>query len=132
MKGAARLLPLLLWVCALGGCTVSTERDGDVHYVVKTPNFNWIQGKTTSLEVAQSLGPPDSIQVRGDDLWFFYRFNDKRTSRLVLNYYVNVFQRHTVHSIDSQLVVTFDADDKLLTHGISAIPSEGALLRHFD
>lgn len=136
-RDAALCRGALLGAClsallSLGGCTVTTERFGDPHYITQAAKFEWRTGVTSALEVAQSLGPPDEIRRRGEEMWFFYRFQDRRTSTLVLTYYLNVFQRRSVHVIDSQLVVTFDAHDRLLTHGVSGLPDEGQFLRHFD
>lgn len=128
-----RLRKLLLGLAlAVSGCSVTTERFGDPYYITQAPKFEWQQGVTSSLEVAQFLGPPDGIERRGEELWFFYRFRDRRTSSLILSYYLNVFQRLSSHEVDSQLVVTFDAHDKLLTHGVSGLPKAGDFLRHFD
>ncbi|HBP21360.1 MAG TPA: hypothetical protein DEA08_26680 [Planctomycetes bacterium] len=125
------LLPLLLALTLLDGCTVTTEREGDPHYVTQARDAQFEVGKTTTLEVAQAFGPPDEIVPRGEELWFLYRFRDRRTSRLVVSYYLNWFQRHTVHEIDSQLIVAFDGQDRFLYVGMSDIPSEGAFMRHF-
>lgn len=129
-----RLALLALFAGALlcGGCSVTTERYGDPYYVTQAAKVAWRLGETTPLEVAQQLGPPDQFARRGQELWYLYRFRDKRTSRLVLNYYINWFQRSTVHEVDSQLVVVFDAADRLLFHGVSALPPSGEFMRHFD
>jgi hypothetical protein len=127
--------PALLLVLALGllsGCAVTTERYGDPHYLTQAAKLPWRLGSTTPLEVAQQLGPPDEFARRDQELWFLYRFRDTRSSRFVLSYYLNVFQRSTVHSVDSQLVVVFDADDRLLFHGFDELPASGEFMRHFD
>jgi len=131
---AARIGSALLVACALwaSGCTVTTERYGDPYYVTQAQKVQWRLGTTTAIEVAQTLGPPDDYARRGTELWYLYRFRDKRTSRLVLNYYLNWFQRSTVHEVDSQLVVVFDEDDLLLWHGVSELPPSGEFMRHFD
>jgi hypothetical protein len=123
---------VFLLALALAGCTVTTERHGDPHYVHAAPRAKFKLGHTTSLEVAQALGPPDRIERQGDNLWFRYRFNDRRTSSLILSYYLNWISRRSVHSINSQMIVVFDAEDRLLHYGVSDIPSDGALMRHFD
>ena len=77
-----RSLLLLLALALLGGCTVTTEREGDPYYVTQAREAEFEVGETTTLEVAQALGPPDEIVPRGEELWFLYRFQDRRTSRL--------------------------------------------------
>lgn len=129
MRAALALAAALLLLC---GCSVTTERFGDPYFVTQAEKLPWRLGDTTPLEVAQQLGPPDEFARRGEELWYLYRFRDKRTSRLVLSYYLNWFQRSTVHSVDSQLVVVFDADDRLLFHGVSELPTSGEFMRHFD
>ena len=134
MSALPRVVTILVLGAALwaSGCSVTTERYGDPYYVTQAQKVQWRLGTTSALEVAQELGPPDQFARRGPELWYLYRFRDKRTSRLVLNYYLNWFQRSTVHEVDSQLVVVFDEDDRLLWHGVSELPPSGEFMRHFD
>ncbi|MGE0713015.1 MAG: hypothetical protein AB7N76_07975 [Planctomycetota bacterium] len=126
------LAGLMLAAPVVGGCSLTTVRDGDPHYVLEAHKQPFKAGETTSLEVAQALGPPDLIETQGERLVFEYRFRDRRQSSLILSYYLNVFQRLSVHSIDSRLLIAFDEQDRLLYWGVSELPTGGQIVRHFN
>jgi hypothetical protein len=110
-------------VCLLAlatGCTLRLFRAGDDRFLQTAPE--WRPGVTTALDVARELGPPDLVRWSDRHMTFIYRFQRRVRTSLALSFYLRLFQRERGRQEDSTLVVTFDADDRLLHHGTSEVP----------
>ncbi len=111
-------------VCLLAlstGCALRLQRAGDGRFLGATPD--WQPGVTTALTVARELGPPDLVRWSGGRMTFIYRFQRRVRASLSISFYLRLFQRERGRQEDSTLVVTFDADDRLLYHGRSEAPA---------
>lgn len=109
---------------AATGCTVTVEREGDPSFIADQGAVTRFRpGRTTSVEVADVLGPPDAIERQDSELWFRYRFRDVRRAKLLLNAYgLNVFQYENIDEVLTSLVVVFGPDDRLRYCGVNAGP----------
>ena len=124
MRAASSLRRLAAWVCLLAfssGCTLRLYRAGDGRFLDVAPG--WQPGVTTALEVAHELGPPDLVRWSGRRMTFIYRFQRRVRTSLSISFYLRLFQRERGRQEDSTLIVTFDADDRLLYHGRSEAPA---------
>ena len=101
-------------------CTLRLQRAGDDRFLEASPG--WQPGVTTALDVARELGPPDLVRWSEQRMTFIYRFQRRVRSSLALSFYLRLFQRERGRQEDGTLVVTFDADDRLLHSGRSEAP----------
>lgn len=119
MRGLLFSLATLLLV----GCTVTVESDGDDRFLRGKEELTWRKGRTTTLEVARALGPPDKIERQANELWFRYRYRDLRSKSMRLSAYgLNFFNYKDADAVNTSLIVAFDEGDKLLYYGISDGP----------
>jgi hypothetical protein len=99
------------------GCTLRLQRAGDDRFLRAAPE--WQPGVTTALDVSRELGPPDLVRWSERQMTFVYRFQRRVRASLALSFYLRIFQRERARHEDGTLVVTFDADDRLVHHGRS-------------
>jgi hypothetical protein len=124
-RRAARLRARAAWLAIAGlagGCTFGVQRVGHDRFLAS--GLDWRPGETTALEVARELGPPDLVRWSGERMTFIYRFRRKVGTSLAISFYLKLFQREQERQEDATLLVTFDADDRLLYHGRSEAPAE--------
>ena len=110
-------------VLALAGCVMTVDQSGDPTFVEMAGEVSFEIGVTKIAQVTEALGPPDAIERREDELWFFYTYSDLRSSKLVLNYYVNLFTFQHGNRIDTTLAIAFDELDQLLYMGSNRLPT---------
>lgn len=111
----AALLALLPCACAIG-----VERSGSERFLEAGPrDLAWEPGRTTLLEVARALGPPDWVRRSGEDVIFVYRFRRQVESGLLVQFYLNLLTAERARRADTTLVAAFDPDGRLLYHAFS-------------
>ena len=103
-------------------CHFSVVRAGDDRFL--TAELAWRPGVTLARDVARTLGPPDQVRASGDAMTFVYRFERRADAWLAVSFYLKLFQRLHERDEHSTLLVTFDAEDRLLYWGRSDLQDD--------
>ena len=76
-----RRFAVVIAVSLLAGCTITSDAEGDATFTKREVDLK--VGETTTLEVAQALGPPDRILRRDyNELWFIYRYVEVKKTKI--------------------------------------------------
>ncbi len=102
---------LLLFLICTAGCSYRLDSMGSRRFEDFTPHDR--RGLTPQSLVAR-LGPPLNVRQVGDKLWFFYSYREVVTRSLVLTYYLQLLHLRDEVGAEADLIVVFDADDRLL------------------
>jgi len=114
----AALLVAILALPALAGCRYGQVVKGDDQFL--RAEVELVAGETTAADVAEALGPPDSMWTEGERLWFHYAYEDAVIRVITIRYYGGKwFQSQSATAVERDLVVVFDAGDRLLYHATS-------------
>ena len=126
---AARSGLLLAAAVALAGaaaCSYSVETEGSKQFVERweppgsNPHPPSPEAMPTVREVVEKLGPPSRMRVVDDRLWLIYRYRERIETSFTLSYYLQIFRRLELRGQDTELILVFGADDRLLYAALRA------------
>jgi len=130
---------LLLVLCLLPACRYAYTRQGSDHFTRQKVEL--IAGETTAQQVAEALGPPQTVTSRGGNLIFHYRFRQSDLRSLIVRYFGGQWLQYRDEvEVDQSLIAVFGPQDRLrfvapsqgsgdqfaVAPGTSLTPSEGA------